>query len=409
MNTFVLNYKISWIAFICYSACLFSLSASLHAQTQVEKIFYHVMKPNNMGNKLLGTSNKKKDAHDKTLELAKLVLYFSDSFLISQLPDGIVPQSKGRKTLAFILPGVGVAAGDVQKELNKYAALDERHFRFSVAPINVPTKGLSIKIAYEPEWIEVAVHEFKTIGNQQALVITCYDKKCIENLKSSRPTVLQMASLQRPTIVVDCGHGGDDTGACGFFNIKEKELVKKIGDQLEHELKKRGWFVVMTRKGDEFVPLDKRTFKINSEKSATVALSLHANSGKSDQAQGIETFYYDPVLLTENIKNSIDISFSTDMSDNTCKLSKDLAHCMQTALLSSVSHMNPDVIDRTVKQGTAQVLMGSSIPAVLVEMGFVSHRKEARLLANQEYQKLIVAGLVAGLEKFVEDVKKRVS
>ncbi len=220
------------------------------------------------------------------------------------------------------------------------------------------------------------------------------------------------------SVVIDPGHGGKDKGAIGPNNIYEKDvnlaISKKLGKLIEEKM---GVRVIYTREEDDFIPLWKRT-KIANESGGKIFISIHANaSPKSKKAKGFETYLLRPgksqdameVALRENevIKMEKDerkyksfsdpqnLILATMAQNEFLKESEVLADLIQKSLDKKLTSPN-----RGVKQAGFYVLVGASMPNVLVETGFLSNNQEAKMLSKSKYQKKIANGIFEGLLDF---------
>jgi N-acetylmuramoyl-L-alanine amidase len=178
--------------------------------------------------------------------------------------------------------------------------------------------------------------------------------------------------LKDRIIVIDPGHGGSDPGTIGITGVLEKEVVLPIGLQLGKYLEAAGALVVYTRKDDCYVSKFDRP-KIAEVANAELYVSIHANSYGTMEAKGIETLY-NPLYL-DNFR---------------------LAQTIQSELSRIPERNNRGVRPRT----DLAVLNNLAIPAVLVEVGFVSNAEEELLLISAEYQNQIAEGLFEGIKLF---------
>ena len=193
------------------------------------------------------------------------------------------------------------------------------------------------------------------------------------------------------TIVIDPGHGGKDPGAIGVNKLQEKNITlgiaKQLGAMIERNL---GMKVIYTRREDVFVPLWKRT-QIANNSEADIFISIHANSSKEHKAtKGFETYLLrigktsaavevakrenETIKLEEKNHQYIDFSdgkrIVASMTQNAAmKSSEFLAESIQKNLSKRL-----DSKDRGVKQAGFHVLVGATMPNVLVEVGFVTNR-----------------------------------
>ena len=218
------------------------------------------------------------------------------------------------------------------------------------------------------------------------------------------------------TIVIDAGHGGKDPGAVGYKKYREKVVVMQIAKQLKSILKSRGYKVYMTRDRDKFVKLSNRT-KYANKKNGDIFISIHANAVAKKNAHkvhGIECYFLSKSRTSRAKKvaakeNSADLSdmnfygkesFLNTISTHNMVASNKLAIDLQRGMLGSLKKSYKDVHDGGVREGPFWVLVGAQMPSVLVEVGFISHPKEAKRLVDSAYQKHLADGLANGIERY---------
>jgi len=217
-------------------------------------------------------------------------------------------------------------------------------------------------------------------------------------------------------IVIDPGHGGKDGGAVGYNDYKEKDIVLSLAIKTMAQLRARGYTVYMTRSKDRFIKLRNRTGFANRKK-ADLFISLHANAvpeGKTRKAYGIETYFLSPsrtkratdAAALENKAEVEDMDFygkSTFLhvlNSEKIVASHKLAIDLQSSVLSSLRARYKDIKDAGVREGPFWVLVGAQMPAVLVEIGFITHPKEAVRLQSRTYQDYFARGLADGVERY---------
>jgi len=235
-------------------------------------------------------------------------------------------------------------------------------------------------------------------------------------VKVTTPQSLLSSPGRGKTIVIDPGHGGRDSGAIGYKRKREKDIVLSIAKKLYRELKRRGYRVYMTRKGDYFVKLRNRTRFANRMK-AHLFISIHANAAPSRRKylsmKGIETFFLSPTRSERakrvaELENKVDIEnlsyFSKQvyldfLNRERIIFSNKLAIDIQRGILHNL-RKRYRVVDGGVRPGPFWVLVGAQMPAVLVEVGYITNPTEARRLANPYYQKLIAKGIADGIASY---------
>ena len=220
----------------------------------------------------------------------------------------------------------------------------------------------------------------------------------------------------KKVIVIDPGHGGKDGGAVGN-GFMEKEIVLQIGSQLAEKLRAMGYTVYMTRSNDTFIELKDRT-KFANDKEADLFVSIHANSipktSDPNAAQGIETYFLSPTrseraMRVAAVENSEDLnemgqygklSFLDFINKAKIIESNKLGIDLQKSMLSNLRKQFPNVRDNGVREAPFWVLVGAQMPAVLVEVGYISHPDESARIADEKYQKWMVEGLVEGVGRY---------
>ncbi len=223
-------------------------------------------------------------------------------------------------------------------------------------------------------------------------------------------------SGSRPTIVIDPGHGGKDPGALGSNGLQEKTIVLDVSKALRRLIRKHlpRYRVIMTRDKDVFVPLTERT-KLANDSNAVVFLSIHANASKRHKVQGIETWYFSFEAKTERAQRiaARENNMSSHQFSELERILRDLhetdrinqsallAGATQKALVNTLSERFKAIPDRGVDGAPFLVLLRTEMPSILVEIGFVSNKKEAKRLRRQAYQKALAQGIFEGLRTFL--------
>ncbi|AFL68010.1 N-acetylmuramoyl-L-alanine amidase [Sulfurospirillum barnesii] len=238
-----------------------------------------------------------------------------------------------------------------------------------------------------------------------------------ESMPVVSKTVQSSSSLNRnKTIVIDAGHGGKDPGAIGYKKKMEKHLMLEIALALGKELKSRGYKVFYTRQKDVFINLRDRT-KVANDKNADLFISLHANAAPTEAKQlsmkGLETFFLSPDR-SERSKNVAALENKSDIEEmnyysketflnvfNREKiiLSNKAAIDIQSHMLNSVKKRYA-VEDGGVREAPFWVLVGATMPSVLIEVGYITNPEESTNMHNPQYQKMLVDGISNGLDQY---------
>ncbi|HEY5523055.1 MAG TPA: N-acetylmuramoyl-L-alanine amidase, partial [Desulfuromonadaceae bacterium] len=251
---------------------------------------------------------------------------------------------------------------------------------------------------------------------ERVLVPKLQERPAVAEKKSKPPKKPAISKIRR--IVVDPGHGGHDPGAIGPNGIQEKDVVLAIGLRLRDLLKEElGLDVVMTRSTDVFIPLEERT-AIANKVGANMFLSVHANASPNRSAAGIETYYLN-LAKTDKVaqlaakengtsleKVSVLQAILFDLMAN-YKLndSAHLADEVQKSLHKKVRGKYSDVKNLGVKQGPFYVLVGASMPSILVETAFLSNAAEESRLKDPDYQELAANGILEGVRSYITSLK----
>ncbi len=228
---------------------------------------------------------------------------------------------------------------------------------------------------------------------------------------------LQMSTRQAAVrlVVIDPGHGGDDEGAHGPGGLFEKNLTLKLALMLRSELARdRTLRVVLTRESDTQVELGKRA-ELANHLQADLFISIHANAAKTVGAAGFETFFVSlkatddearKLAALENV--TLGVKAAPDPRANDLELILgDMAqaeHLADSEAFAAVIQERLSQVmqteNRGVKQAPFSVLMQAAMPAVLVEVGFLSNQNEARSITRPETQRKIVQALAQSVFSF---------
>src|ERR1051325_835589 len=168
------------------------------------------------------------------------------------------------------------------------------------------------------------------------------------------------------TVVVDAGHGGKDSGAYRRYGPPEKIVALDVARRLDRKLRESQINTVMTRSSDVFIPLDERVAIENRQQNA-IFVSIHFNDSRRRAINGFETYYHS-------------------------RNSADLAQRIQQKLLTI-----PRSINRGVHVANFRVLRKATYPAVLVECGFLSNRKDGRQARDSDYREMLADRIASAI------------
>ncbi len=171
---------------------------------------------------------------------------------------------------------------------------------------------------------------------------------------------------------------------------------------MAHLLRNEGYDVLLTRSDDSTFSLSERINMAHTY-HADIFFSVHTNAG-SKKVAGIETFYLDNATLRREIDHMDKKTklAAAQLAASWSTLSKELAFLIQTQVVDSAKKLYPEVVNRGIKSGSCQVLMGFQGPAALIEAGYLTSAKEGALLGKDEYQKQVARGICKGIKMFVD-------
>lgn len=305
---------------------------------------------------------------------------------------------KKQEILDLFVPAQLITNDKVLEVLERLKRAHKEGYAISFQKTFSPESGIKILVQYDPEEINCDYSLHKSITEQQSLVISFYKKRVLEVLKNTDSVLKQVKGqpIKIPhKIIIDCGHGGDDLGKVGVNAVREKDINLSIGKQVALLLKKKGYDVNLTRNTDITVPLDMRTSRSN-KMNADLFLSIHSNGSSTTGAQGIETFWGSVSRLAK--KKTLH-NHMFDKLQQRDKASEFLAQQLHKNIVASASEFYQP-IDRKVKESVFQVLIGTEMPAALIEVGFISNQKEAVFLSDPVYQKALAHGICKGVEEY---------
>lgn len=208
-------------------------------------------------------------------------------------------------------------------------------------------------------------------------------------------------------VVLDAGHGGWDLGTVGRRGLLEKDLVLDIVERAGKLMEDRlGAEVIYTRKDDNYLALEKRA-EIANLAQAQLFVSVHANYSDYPSARGVETYYSNTYSSVKARTDEADQSTALHNIDWTkidirekVHESRRIATSVQRALYGMLASKNPGLPNRGVKEAHYVVLTGTSMPAVLAEVSFVSSPTDENNLQSSTYRQKIAEALYSGIARY---------
>ena len=251
----------------------------------------------------------------------------------------------------------------------------------------------------------------KTSCRKKGKTLTIYLPSCKGSRCKKVKRIKKYRTVKNQTVIIDAGHGGRDPGAISRGR-REKHITLSIARKLRNKLRAKGYKVLMTRKSDRYISLTQRTDFANRNKGA-IFISIHANARPKRKSRhrvykGIEVFY----LSLRNVKRikhrksfhrgrrvysrySYNQMTSRSKIKKSCKLSIDLKRELFKSLRKKYR-----VIDKGIKRSDFWVLLGTKMPAILIETGYLTNRQEGKRLVNNHYQNLLVKGIAEGVDDY---------
>ena len=281
---------------------------------------------------------------------------------------------------------------------------------------------LSSKVIRQNNEYFVHIDSFINIVNsslQNLSIISNSSEIIISSTAKTKNVAIKNIDIEKnkwkfSTIIIDPGHGGKDPGAVGYRGTLEKDIALDVAKRLEKKISKNMKVkTVLTRDEDIFLKLGERT-RIANENNGSLFISIHANAATDRRASGFETFLIGPnkneaavrvaarensVLELEGVAGkkltNEDLIQATIAQSAFASKSEKFAALVQEEIGKRVQGKN-----RGVKQAGFYVLMGASMPNVLVELGFISNLAEEKKLRSSQYREVLATAIFRALEKY---------
>jgi len=289
---------------------------------------------------------------------------------------------------------------------------------------NIPNAIIDKKFSKKIDNIKIKVGQF----NKKTVRVVVYSKKTdfkIQNKKliiylKKHPKKLQNLVIPKAyktkIIVIDPGHGGKDAGGIGIGGRMEKIAVLQIAKKVKYYLQKEGYKVYLTRDRDIFRKLKWRTHFANIH-HADLFISIHCNitPDHSIKARGVATYFLSPTkdqkairvakLENKEVKglNYLDQRLILGfLNHDRIIASQKFGIDVQAGILYSLRKKYRYVTDRGVIAAPFWVLVGTQMPAILIETGFLTNPMEAQRLFNSDYQSRLAKGIAIGVYNYFQ-------
>jgi len=331
-------------------------------------------------------------AHRVTRDGKSIAVRFDADFVDADPVPGLV---------ADFVTGVGLEGTTLRIALGpqavSYAITEERESHFNIdllppAPPPLPTSPPAAAVPVAPP-----------AAGRQGLPPTIPTPQEPPTIDIAQPGAIR-------TIVIDPGHGGDDEGARGAGGPKEKDIALQVSRRLKAAIESRwGLRVLLTREGDENVPVDKRTATANNNK-ADLFLSIHANASVRPNVRGAQVLTlsldeYKDRALQQTARPPVPvIGGGTRAIDPVPWDTAQIPFAQRSAGLAAalVQHLGEKEVPlhpRPLTQAPLRVLVGANMPAVLIEMGFLTNNEDEAVLTNPDRQAAIVEAILATISE----------
>lgn len=244
------------------------------------------------------------------------------------------------------------------------------------------------------------------------------DKTVPVSVPTSAPSAIDREALPLAVrgVVIDAGHGGEQHGAVSESGLAEKDITLDIALRLRRLMDQSRFRAILTRETDQTMPLEARVELANSSQ-ADLFVSIHVNWLQQRFIRPLETYYAgatdDPELIRlaglENQNSGYSLSEYRQLLD---KLYLDtrryesrlLAETINTALYGTLSRVNPGMQNRGVRRAPFAVLVGTRMPAVLVEVSALSNQEDVRLLQDEQYRERAALAILRGINSYANNL-----
>ena len=227
----------------------------------------------------------------------------------------------------------------------------------------------------------------------------------LKNTKSNRP-------IRKPVIVIDPGHGGHDPGAAGIAKLHEETVTLKAGLELRRQLLASGKYkVVMTRTTDKYIAHDKRVL-IARKAGADLFISIHADSTGNADTRGasVYTLANRAEARTHKVINHQNWVLDVDLTKKSAPVSEILVDLAQRKTLTKSGQFadilipelkkSSRLVGNTHRRAGYYVLLAPDVPAVLLEMGFLSNAQDEKLLKTPAHRKKLMKSVKAAIDQY---------
>ena len=209
----------------------------------------------------------------------------------------------------------------------------------------------------------------------------CVSRRMPEDIATFSEYQRVVPPKRQEMIVIDAGHGGRDLGAASKReDYEEKSLTLSTAFLVQEALRQKGYQTVLTRNHDTYIPLDTRA-DIANTLHANLFVSIHYNFSTSQEARGVEVFYYKETKTPHSARIAS---------------SKQLGQMILNHIIKSTG-----AASRGVKPANFAVVRETTMPAVLIEAGFLSNPQERQCIRDPAYLRCLARGISEGVEAYL--------
>jgi N-acetylmuramoyl-L-alanine amidase len=286
------------------------------------------------------------------------------------------------------------------KEISKAEPFKENKNLF-VKKILIKPKKKQIEISFRSDFKIKDIFLIKGNKSKKARIVIDVEK-------------LKVVSRKK-VIVIDAGHGGKDSGAIGINKILEKNVTLTVAKKLKGQLEKQNFKVILTRNSDLYIKLRKRV-RVARDYKSDLFISLHADYHKNKKVHGVSVYTLSEKASDKEAEalarreNKEDLIDGLDLSVESKEVTNILIDLAQRETMNQSSYFvnflleelkhKTKLLQRTHRFAGFAVLKAPDIPSVLIEMGYLSNRNDAKLLTNSIYHDKLVDGITKAIEKY---------
>ncbi|MBC8586767.1 N-acetylmuramoyl-L-alanine amidase family protein [Paratissierella segnis] len=298
----------------------------------------------------------------------------------------VYPEKSFWENISYASQGLDKILTINNLEKTKYEV--DYDFNNKLMKITIPTENVELENGYVTIKDGI-VDNIEVVKDKEETKVLLSLKSNLEFtvLSDRKDTKVQILLKRDPnsidinkTIVIDAGHGDTDPGAMSVSGTKEKDINLQIAKKLESQLNALGYNVLMTRTGDQKPSVYDRANFANAA-NADLFVSIHSNSHTNRDIKGLQVLYCP--LFDSKVKTVDQYPF---------------AESIFKAVLESTGAVDKGII----KRKDLPVVRETKMPAVLVEVGFLSNAEEEKLITSDSYQNKIVEGIIKGIQNYIE-------